>query len=234
MTTAFLFVSFLLAAAFFALAAGELRGIRQTVQERADRLTAELHTVEAVLAEHREALDGLKFGSEASDAAYTAFFRSMESSLADLQKDCKQRYGNLNSSVLNICHSLFEMGGDVVRIREIQKGLENQDAVLNDLKNDLSALTSRAGAEDAAHERLALLAAGMEELRKSAPAQDEALRQLKDKIGQMSRELSIAAESGVIAGERESILSKAMEEGVMNLMQYAAGKTSGGVEVGLG
>lgn len=96
------------------------------------------------------------------------------------------------------------------------------------------ALTDHAKAEDAAHERLALLAAGMEELRKSAPAQDEALRQLKDKIGQMSRELSLAAESGVIAGERESVLSKAMEEGVMNLMNYAAGKAGTGIEVGLG
>lgn len=209
MTTAFLFMSFLLAATFFALAAGELRGIRQTVLERSDRLTAELNIVEAVLAEHRNILD-------------------------DFRKEFGKQFSNQNDNVLNISRFLSDMGKDVVRIREIQKGLENQDAVLNDLKNDLSALTSRAGAEDAAHERLALLAAGMEELRKSAPAQDEALRQLKDKIGQMSRELSIAAESGVIAGERESILSKAMEEGVMNLMQYAAGKTSGGVEVGLG
>lgn len=234
MTTAFLFVSFLLAAAFFALAAGELRGIRQTVQERADRLTAELHTVEAVLAEHREALDGLKFGSEASDAAYTAFFRSMESSLADLQKDCKQRYGNLNSSVLNICHSLFEMGGDVVRIREIQKGLENQDAVLNTLKDDLSTLTSRAEAEDAVRVRFAALAACLEELQKTAPAQTEELRQLRGEIGNLARDLKLMAGPISNASDLDARLSKSMEEGIMNLMQYAAGKTSGGVEVGLG
>lgn len=108
----------------------EFHWLRQTVRERSDQLTAELHTVEAVLAEHREALDGLKSGSEASDAAYTAFFRSLEA-----------------------------------RQKEIHKTV--------------------------------------------CPPVD-------------------------IVSNTESQLSKAMEEGIMNLMQYSAGKTSGGVEVGLG
>lgn len=114
------------------LTAGEFHCLRQTVRERSDRLTAELHTVEAVLAEHREALDGLKSGSEASDAAYTAFFRSLEA-----------------------------------RQKEIHKTV--------------------------------------------CPPADTASDP-----------------------DRDIQLSKAMEEGIMNLMQYAAGKTSGGVEVGLG
>lgn len=112
------------------LTAGEFHCLRLTVRERSDQLTAELHTVEAVLAEHRKALDGLKSGSEASDAAYTAFFRSLEA-----------------------------------RQKEIHKTV--------------------------------------------CPPVD-------------------------IVSNTESQLSKAMEEGIMNLMQYAAGKTSGGVEVGLG
>lgn len=103
-----------------------------------------------------------------------------------------------------------------------------------DTLDGIAALTDHAKAEDAAHERLALLAAAMEELRKSAPAQNEELRRLRDEIGQMSRELSLAAESGVISGEHESRLSKAMEEGIMNLMGYAAGKAGPGIEVGLG
>ena len=142
MTNVILFTAFLLAAAFFALAAGELRGIRQTVRKRCDRLTAELHTVEALLAEHRGILDGLKSGSEASDAAYTAFFRSLEARQMEIHKV--------------VCPPA-DTGSDRQSGSDCQSG------------SDL-----------------------------------------------------------------DSRLSKSMEEGILNLMQYAAGKTSGGVEVGLG
>lgn len=209
MATAFLFMSFLLAAAFFALAAGELRGIRQTVQERSDQLTAELHTVEAVLAEHRNILD-------------------------DFRKEFGKQFSNQNDNVLNIGRFLSDMGKDVVRIREIQKGLENQDAVLNTLKDDLSTLTSRAEAEDAVRVRFAALAACLEELQKTAPAQTEELRQLRGEIGSLARDLKLMAGPISNASDLDARLSKSMEEGIMNLMQYAAGKTSGGVEVGLG
>lgn len=209
MATAFLFMSFLLAAAFFALAAGELRGIRQTVQERSDQLTAELHTVEAVLAEHRNILD-------------------------DFRKEFGKQFSNQNDNVLNIGRFLSDMGKDVVRIREIQKGLENQDAVLNTLKDDLSTLTSRAEAEDAVRVRFAALAACLEELQKTAPAQTEELRQLRGEIGNLARDLKLMAGPISNASDLDARLSKSMEEGIMNLMQYAAGKTSGGVEVGLG
>lgn len=120
----------------FSVLAGEVHGLRQTVRDRFARTNAELHTIESILAVHREILDGLK-----SDMA-----AMVEEDQRTSESLCK-----LWAAVCNF---------------------ENK----------------------------------------------------QEKI----------AESGVIAGERESVLSKAMEEGIMNLMGYAAGKVGTGIEVGLG
>ena len=188
MTNVILFTAFLLAAAFFALAAGELRGIRQIVRERCDRLTVELHAVEDILAEHKGDLNGLENG------------------LTTLVKADAETTAALGKLWL----------------------------AFDKMAEPLQALTKRAEAEDAARERYAALAACLEELQKAAPAQTEELRQLRGEIGGLAREMQLMAGPVSNMNGLDARLSKSMEEGVMNLMHYAAGKTSGGVEVGLG
>ena len=136
-----IFVAFV-AVVVLLTAAGEFYSLRQTVRKHFASTTAELHTVEAILAEHRDILNSLKSGSEASDAAYTAFFRSLEARQMEIHKV--------------VCPPA-DTGSDRQSGSDCQSG------------SDL-----------------------------------------------------------------DSRLSKSMEEGILNLMQYAAGKTSGGVEVGLG
>lgn len=130
-------------------ACGEFHWLRQTVRERADRLTAELHTVEAIQSEHREILDCLDDG------------------LADLHKILEKQdvsWGYTHKALAEFTKPYAEIAGTLTRLEALLKE---------------SALPSNASDLDAR-------------------------------------------------------LSKSMEEGIMNLMQYAAGKTSGGVEVGLG
>lgn len=111
----------------FSVLAWEVHGLRQTVRDRFARTNAELHTIESILAVHREILDGL----------------------------------------------------------ETRNNMDSQLKLLNSMKGTLD-------------------------------------------------EISGVVCQSAEAVDTESRLSKAMEEGVMNLMNYAAGKAGTGIEVGLG
>lgn len=111
----------------FSVLAWEVHGLRQTVRDRFARTNAELHTIESILAVHREILDGL----------------------------------------------------------ETRNNMDSQLKLLNSMKGTLD-------------------------------------------------EISGVVCQSAEAVDTESRLSKAMEEGIMNLMGYAAGKVGTGIEVGLG
>lgn len=68
------------------------------------------------------------------------------------------------------------------------------------------------------------------ETRNNMDFQLKLLNSMKKTLDEISGVVCQSAE----AVDTESRLSKAMEEGVMNLMNYAAGKAGTGIEVGLG
>lgn len=68
------------------------------------------------------------------------------------------------------------------------------------------------------------------ETRNNMDSQLKLLNSMKGTLDEISGVVCQSAE----AVDTESRLSKAMEEGVMNLMNYAAGKAGTGIEVGLG
>ena len=68
------------------------------------------------------------------------------------------------------------------------------------------------------------------ETRNNMDSQLKLLNSMKGTLDEISGVVCQPAETV----DTESRLSKAMEEGVMNLMNYAAGKAGSGIEVGLG
>ena len=62
---------------------------------------------------------------------------------------------------------------------------------------------------------------------------DSQLKLLNSMKGTLDEISGVVCQSAATV-DTESRLSKAMEEGVMNLMGYAAGKAGSGIEVGLG
>ena len=68
------------------------------------------------------------------------------------------------------------------------------------------------------------------ETRSNMDSQLKLLNSMKGALDEISGVVCQSAETV----DTESRLSKAMEEGVMNLMGYAAGKAGSGIEVGLG
>lgn len=112
-----------------------------------------------------------------------------------LQFSARRELNRLRVNISSLRHdrALDRSALETVRelVIEINDGCAALSESLGKLQEDVSDLAAHNAAEDATRERLALLSAGLDELRKSIPKQDEVMQQLREDIGKLSHELGL-------------------------------------------